>query len=93
VCPTCGAVYHVKTLPPAKEGVCDKDSSALVHRTDDTAEVVKERLSAYHAQTRPLEDYYRGKGLMVEVDGTADVETVFQAARREISNRVGEARA
>jgi adenylate kinase len=93
LCPTCGAVYHVRTLPPAKPGVCDKDSSALIHRTDDTAEVVKERLSAYHAQTRPLEDYYRGKGLMVEVDGTADVETVFGRARQEISTRVGEARA
>lgn len=92
LCPTCGAVYHVTSLPPAKPGVCDKDGAALIHRTDDTAEVVKERLSAYHAQTRPLEDYYRGKGLMVEVDGTAEVETVFQRARQEIAARVGEAR-
>lgn len=92
LCPTCGAVYHVKSLPPAKAGVCDKDGTALIHRTDDTAEVVKERLSAYHAQTRPLEDYYRGKGLMVEVDGTADVDTVFARARKEISARVAGAR-
>jgi adenylate kinase len=82
----------VKSLPPKTAGVCDKDQAALIHRTDDTAEVVKERLSAYHAQTRPLEDYYRGKGLMVEVDGTADVETVFGRARKEITTRLAEAR-
>jgi len=92
LCPACGAVYHVTSLPPAQAGVCDKDSTPLIHRTDDTADVVKERLSAYHAQTRPLEDYYREKGLMVEVDGTADVDTVFARAREEIAARVGEAR-
>lgn len=91
LCPTCGAVYHVKSLPPAKAGVCDKDATPLIHRTDDTAEVVKERLSAYHAQTRPLEDYYRGKGIMVEVDGTSDVDTVYKRARHEVATRVGEA--
>jgi adenylate kinase len=88
-CPSCGAIYHVKSLPPTKPGVCDKDGTALVQRSDDTAAVVKERLSAYHAQTRPLEAYYRGKGLMVETDGTADVETVFQRARKEIAGRLG----
>jgi adenylate kinase len=91
VCPTCGAVYHVRTLRPKKDGVCDKDGAALMHRTDDTADVVKERLTAYHAQTRPLETYYRGKGLVVEVDGTSEVETVFGNARREIASRVGKA--
>lgn len=88
-CPTCGAVYHVNSLPPVKAGVCDKDSTALVQRTDDTAEVVKQRLSAYHAQTQPLEDYYRGKGLLVEIDGTAEVDSVFKAAREVIAGRLG----
>ncbi|MCL2329784.1 MAG: adenylate kinase [Phycisphaerae bacterium] len=88
VCPTCGAVYHIKTLPPKKAGVCDKDDAALIHRTDDTAEVVQQRLSAYHAQTRPLEAYYRGKGAMVEVDGTADVNTVCKRAEEAISSRL-----
>jgi adenylate kinase len=87
VCPTCGAVYHVKTLPPKQAGVCDKDAAALIHRTDDTAEVVQQRLAAYHAQTRPLEAYYGGKGVMVEVDGTADVDTVFEQAEKEIVAR------
>jgi adenylate kinase len=88
-CPNCGAVYHVKSLPPVKAGVCDKDATALVQRTDDTAEAVTQRLAAYHAQTQPLEAYYRGKGLMVEVDGTAEVESVFRGARQAISARFG----
>jgi adenylate kinase len=88
-CPQCGAVYHVRTLKPRREGVCDKDGAALVQRKDDTAEVVCERLAVYHAQTRPLEDYYRAQGRMVEIDGTADVEAVFANARGAIASRVG----
>lgn len=88
-CPTCGAIYHLKSMPPRKPGVCDKDDAALIHRTDDTAAVVEQRLAAYHAQTRPLETYYRGKGVMVEVDGTSEVETVFGRAKKEIVARVG----
>ncbi len=91
VCPACGGVYHVSSLPPKKAGVCDKDASPLVHRTDDTAAVVQERLAAYHAQTQPLESYYRAKGAVVEVDGTSGVDVVFQNARQEIIARVGKA--
>ena len=85
VCPSCGAGYHQKTLQPTKAGVCDKDGTPLVHRTDDRAEVVTQRLAAYHDQTEPLEAYYRGQGLMVEVDGTAEPEKVFAAAREQVS--------
>jgi len=88
-CPTCGTIYHLKSMPPQKPGVCDKDGAALLHRSDDTAAVVEQRLAAYHAQTQPLESYYRGKGVMVEVDGTADVEVVFERAKKEIVARVG----
>lgn len=91
VCPTCGAVYHEKTLRPVKPGVCDKDGTALMHRTDDRAEVVTQRLAAYHAQTEPLEAYYRGQGLMVEVDGTAEPDKVFAAAREQVSRHMKKA--
>ncbi len=88
-CPACGAVYHVVTMPPKVEGVCDRDGAALAHRTDDTAEVVSQRLAAYHAQTRPLEEYYRARGLMTEVDGTLDVDAVFERCRDVVRARVG----
>lgn len=88
-CPRCNAVYHVKTLPPKKEGVCDADGVALIQRPDDTAEVVRQRLDAYHKQTAPLEDYYRNKGILAEVDGTREMDAVFQALSDAIRRRLG----
>lgn len=77
-CPKCGTVYHVQYKKPKQDGVCDHDGEALTQRKDDTAEVVKQRLSAYHQQTAPLEAYYREKGVLQEVDGTQDIDTVAQ---------------
>lgn len=88
ICPTCNAVYHVRHRPPAREGICDLDGAKLVHRPDDTREVIEQRLAAYHAQTKPLEAYYRNKGLLVEVDGTRDVETVNAGLREMVKQRV-----
>ncbi len=89
-CPACNAVYHVKTLPPARDGVCNVDGKALIQRPDDTAEVVKQRLDAYHKQTAPLEAYYREKGLLAEVDGTQDMDVVFQALSEVVRRRLGQ---
>ncbi|MFW6155244.1 MAG: adenylate kinase [Planctomycetota bacterium] len=60
-CPRCGAIYHLKYLRPAVEGVCDKCgyTGDFVQRADDTEEVVRQRLEAYRAQTAPLIDYYK----------------------------------
>ena len=91
ICPTCNGVYHTRTLPPRTAGVCDQDGTALIHRTDDTEAVVQQRLNAYHQQTGPLEAYYRGRGLLLEVDGTQDVDTVFQRSWEVIRRRLGEA--
>jgi adenylate kinase len=86
-CPTCNAVYHVVTLPPKQEGVCDKDGTALIQRPDDTAEVVQQRLSAYHEQTAPVEAYYRDKGVLAEVDGTQDIDAVTAALVEVVKTR------
>jgi adenylate kinase len=75
-CPSCGAVYHDKFIPPAKAGLCDKDRTALVRRRDDTAEVVRQRLAAYHRETEPLVDYYRGRGVLSELNGAQPIEKV-----------------
>jgi adenylate kinase len=71
-CKTCGRNYHVTFLPPKQAGICDDDGTALTQRADDTEAVVKERLSVYHAQTAPLKDYYRTRGLLARVDGDRD---------------------
>ncbi len=76
-CVTCGATYHLKHIPPKKEGICDKCGSELILRDDDKPETVKKRLDVYHEQTQPLIDYYTNKGILKTVDGTKDMLEVF----------------
>ena len=60
------------------EDVCDTCGGELVLRDDDKPETVQKRLSVYHAQTQPLIDYYKKANVLVEVDGTQDINVVFQ---------------
>ena len=80
-CLTCGATFHTEFAPPKVEGVCDVCGDKLVLREDDKPETVANRLSVYHEQTQPLIDYYTGKGVLVEVDGTLDIDVVFEKIR------------
>ncbi|MBQ6637430.1 MAG: adenylate kinase [Lachnospiraceae bacterium] len=77
-CLTCGATYHIVHIPPKQEGICDKCGSALVLRDDDKPETVLNRLKVYHDQTQPLIDYYTEKGILKTVDGTKDMQEVFE---------------
>ena len=78
-CLGCGATYHVEFNAPKTEGVCDACGEKLVLRDDDKEETVLKRLGVYHEQTQPLIDYYAKAGVMKEVDGTVDLDAVFQA--------------
>ena len=75
-CPRCGAVYHLESRPPASAGVCDACGGALAQRPDDTEQVIRERLRVYTAQTLPVAEAYRAKGILVEIDGFGDVDSV-----------------
>jgi adenylate kinase len=77
-CVNCGGTYHVVTIPPKKEGICDVCGGELILREDDKPETVEKRLKVYHEQTQPLIDYYKGKGILKSVDGTKDLEEVFE---------------
>lgn len=77
-CPVCGKVYHEKHNPPKTPGVCDIDGAKLIQRDDDKAETVERRIRVYMDQTSPLIEYYRGEGLLAEVDGTKSIEDVSQ---------------
>ncbi len=77
-CLGCGATYHVEFNAPKKEGVCDTCGGELVLRDDDKPETVQKRLNVYHDQTQPLIEYYNKAGALVEVDGTQDINVVFQ---------------
>ncbi|MBE5859167.1 MAG: adenylate kinase [Butyrivibrio sp.] len=76
-CLKCGATYHIEHIPPKKEGICDTCGSELVQRDDDKPETVLNRLKVYHDQTQPLIDYYTNKNILKTVDGTKDMQDVF----------------
>ena len=78
-CVGCGATYHIVYSPTKVEGKCDTCGADLIIRDDDKPETVKNRLAVYHEQTQPLIDYYNGKGITREVDGTVDMKDVFAA--------------
>ncbi len=76
-CAKCGAGYHEVFQRPREDGVCDEcGNTEFTRRADDTAETVRARLEAYHAQTAPLLPYYRKKGVLSSVDGMADIDVV-----------------
>ena len=76
-CVGCGATYHVVYNAPKTENICDTCGEKLILRDDDKPETVQNRLHVYHDQTQPLIDYYKNEGVLVEVDGTQDLEKVF----------------
>jgi adenylate kinase len=76
-CADCGEGYHDPFKMPKVPGVCDRcGGTEFVRRRDDTEEVVRARLMAYHTQTEPLIGYYGPQGKLRTVDGMADIDTV-----------------
>ena len=79
ICKSCGATYHVKFNPPQKAGVCDTCAGDLYQRADDSEETMKNRLSVYEAQTKPLIAYYEKAGVYKEIDGRKAIDDVKAA--------------
>lgn len=80
-CPKDSRVYHEEFTPPRRRGTCDACGSSLVRRRDDEPAVVGQRLATYHAETKPLIDYYAEHGVLTTVDGNADIEVVLDRMR------------
>jgi adenylate kinase len=89
LCRTCGESYHVTFNPPQQPGVCDKDGGELYQRDDDKPETVRKRLKVYWEQTSPLIDYYRRKGLLVEIDGDQPIDAVEADLRAAVMEAIG----
>ena len=81
-CVGCGATYHLEFAPTKVEGICDVCGEKLILRDDDKPETVTNRLNVYHAQTKPLIDYYDKKGIVYTIDGTQSMDTVFSDIRK-----------
>lgn len=76
ICKSCGSTYHVIFNPPAQEGVCDKCGGELYQRSDDNEESVGTRLDEYINKTAPLLKFYEDKGLLRQVDGEQEIDSV-----------------
>jgi adenylate kinase len=84
-CPTCGAIYHLESAPPAVDTVCDREGAELIARPDDNETAVRKRLEAFHRQTLPVATFYKSKNLLREVDGVGPVDEVFERIEKSLS--------
>ncbi len=75
-CSKCGAIYHIKNVPPKVEGVCDRCRGKLIQRSDEKPQIIKNRLVVYREKTKPVIDYLRKKGLLVDVDAHYNIEEI-----------------
>lgn len=85
VCKSCGATYHITNLPSKTEGVCDIDAGELYQRDDDKIDTVATRIKVYFEQTEPLINYYRQKGLILDIDGTREIKQIFETIVNSLS--------
>lgn len=77
VCPSCGETYHLE-FNPVEDNKCKKCGEQLVHRDDDKPDVIRNRIAAYHRQTEPLVEFYRGKGKLMNVLSESSIEESLQ---------------
>lgn len=73
-----GRSYHEEFAPPKKPMTDDVTGEPLIRRSDDNVEALKKRLNAYHAQTKPLVDYYQIRGIHYRVDAAQSSKDVFK---------------
>ena len=88
MCPNCNRTFSVELSSGTLKGICDKCGVKLVHRVDDTGEVIAARLKIYHEQTEPLIRYYQKRGTYVSIDGDQAPAKVFYAIRDVVNERV-----
>jgi len=75
-CSKCGAIYHLKNIPPKVDGICDKCGGKLYQRSDETPETIKVRMEEYKKKTKPLIDFYKKRGLLANIDANYPYEEI-----------------
>jgi adenylate kinase len=83
-CRSCQASYHVKSNPPKVQGVCDQCGGELYQRADDTEAAINHRIEVYKNQTQPLIDYYKKKGLLIDIDGEREIDEVRSDVKKAL---------
>ncbi len=87
VCTGCQKPYHLSNNPPKQEGSCDSCHSPVKQRTDDTKEVIQNRLNTYHEKTAPLISFYESLGVLTHVDSTRGIDTVLKDILQTLSEK------
>jgi adenylate kinase len=67
ICPACKTSFHLDTLPPRQEGICDHCGARLVQREDDRPEAIRVRMRAYEESAAPLLAFYQKQGLLISI--------------------------
>jgi adenylate kinase len=75
-CRKCGAIYHIKEIPPKFEGICDLCGGKLYQRSDETPQAIKNRLRIYREKTKPVLDHLRRRGLLADIDANYPFEEI-----------------
>lgn len=96
VCKNCGNIYNIADiredgiemppLLPEKEGVCDKCGGLLIERSDDTEEIIRERLRVYKERIEPVLQFYREKGIVEDFKVNASPEVMVPKLLEIIKN-------
>lgn len=89
ICKKCGAIFHMINRIPKKIGICDECQGELYQRSDEMPRVIKRRLAVYYKQTKPLENYYRKKGILKEIKADTDMNELN--FKKDILDRIDEA--
>lgn len=81
VCPKCGRNFHLRNIPPQKEGICDTEGEKLIQRKDDAPETIRHRLKTYEKETRPVVDYYKRQKVLKPVPADDKVPKLQEKLR------------
>ncbi len=84
VCKSCGANYHLESLPSKKESICDRCGNELVQRKDDDPQVVKKRWAVFIEEADKILDFYQKKNKLIKVNGRGGIKEVFERVKQEL---------
>lgn len=87
VCKACGALYHLKNMPPKKTGVCDTCGGDLYQRADDNEETIRKRMAVYAESTQPIIEYYRAQGKLKALNADKGADDVRQGLLRILNEK------
>jgi len=87
ICKDCQAVYHIKNMPPEKDGICDRCGGKLYQREDDRPQTIRNRLKVYKNEIQTLMDYYKDSNKLYIVSGDLSAKALFNRLIKVFSEK------